>query len=1297
MDWTKQQQQVIDYRDGNLLVSAAAGSGKTAVLVERIIEMIFDESSPISIDELLVVTFTKAAASQMKEKITLAIEKKIDEEPDNERYIEQLNLVGDANILTIDSFCYKVLKEYFHVISIDPKTQVAEETDLELIKEEVLSKVMDQFYEKNKDFTDFSEAFSADKNDKNIEEYILKIHQLSESYPFPEKWFQQAKDNLKIRSEDDLMACPYTVAYIDEIHKNAEEIRDTIIGFIDKTRGENGPLHYEKTLLSDVGLVDDIISAKTYSQLYDLTGVKFATLGRAKKSDVFDYEIADAIKAGRDKYKKQIQSLLKAFSVPVFTLIEQAKKKEKMLCAFVDAAYEFSKQFLDKKISSGYVGFNDVEHFALQILCDGTDDDGHPVPSKVGRELSDKFCEILIDEYQDSNYLQEYILQCVSRVPYGENNIFMVGDVKQSIYGFRMARPDLFTHKYETYEEYDESDDDKDISGQLKKEEEGYSGRSRKILLNNNFRSRSNVLDFINYIFYQIMDSSIGGIDYTEKEALSAGRNYPEYEFDNVEVLIGESKDNSMILSSENSEQNEHLDDEYIDVSGLELEAGIVADRICSLVGLKGDSPHLITDDKTGEQRAVNFSDIVILFRAPKSYQAVFSEVLMKMNIPVKLQNENGYFDLVEIRSLITFLKMLDNPYNDVECAAFLRGYFGKLNSNELAVVTLMKREAEKREDKHYYLFKYLLIAMADKERFMNDFRNTFTVEKKVDSGMAGVNNPEIIYDKCNKAISILTEFITQINSLSVSELIMKIYYDTGFYYYVQSMPEGSERSRNLSLFCDEAIRYERKGQRSLFGFLRFVKRISEKNITLGGDASSEITENVVRIMSIHRSKGLEFPVVFVSGLGKEFNRMDIKSPIILHSDYYVGTKYVDPVKRCGNDSFDRAAMASMMRLENVAEELRIFYVALTRAKEKLILTTVVPDITKLIDRMRDVALTDKTRIGYGTLSRSNSYLDFLIAALMRNQVFHDEMGRVRLRTDKNGNTISAKYDVKKYISSPSFLLEVKVFYYGDMISAQIESGSDRMLLREELLSDMINAPDGKYESLEKNISWKYSDIELSRQKSKLSVTEIKRLYQNEQDEEIKENVSGFSYYDNSYKEILPKFISADRALDSAGKGTWFHKAMELINIEKIDSMEKVEDELDRLYEEGKLIEETKSFITAEKIYRFADSNLGKRMAVASRNNKLYKERKFVVGFPVKENAPDVVVQGIIDAYFEENGSIVLIDYKTDKVKEGQEDRLKERYRSQIEYYKKTLEKITGMEVVQSYLYSFALNKEIEM
>lgn len=1297
MNWTKQQQQVIDFRKGNLLVSAAAGSGKTAVLVERIIKMIFDSSSPIDIDELLVVTFTKAAAAQMKEKIAAAIEKKIQEEPNNKRYLEQLNLVGDANILTIDSFCYKILKEYFHVISIDPKIQVAEETDLALIREEVISEVMEDFYENNEDFSDFSNAFSLDKDDSNIEEYILRIYELSESYPFPDKWFINAKNNLTINGEEDLMSCLYTRMYIDEIHKDAQEIRNSIMQFLSMSRAENGPSHYEKALLSDIVIVDDIISANTYSLLNNLSGVKFDTLGRAKKSDVFDCDIAETIKSGRDKYKKKINSLLKAFSVPITTIIEQSKIKQRMLSAFVDAAMDFSERFLDRKIASGYVGFSDVEHFALKILCDGTDENGKVLPSRIGRELSEKFQEILIDEYQDSNFLQEYILQCVSRVPYGVNNIFMVGDVKQSIYGFRMARPDLFTDKYEKYADVEENADNDKIFDKENQEKSRDPYSCSKILLNNNFRSRKNVLDFINYVFYQIMNGSIGGIDYTEREALHAGRKYPEYKNDHVEVLLGESKEKQMIMNDDQKITDEHLDDEYIDISGIELEAGMVAERIRNLVGLQGNTPHLITDDNTGNLRPVNYSDIVILFRSPKSYQAVFSEVLMKQNIPVKLQNENGYFDLVEIRSLVTILKMIDNPYNDVECAALLRGFFGRMNNNELAVLILMKREAEERDNSHLYLFEYLSMKVADKDIFMKDFAAVFTAEGGFQDASTDDIDPEIIYEKCCKLLSTVNSYQKMINNISISELIMKVYYDTGFYYYIQSMPEGRERSRNLTLFCDEAVRYERKGLKSLFGFLRFIKKISDKNITLGGDASSEITENVVRIMSIHRSKGLEFPVVFVSGLGKEFNLSDSKSPVILHSDYYIGAKFIDPVKRCSNDCFDRIAMTSMIRLESVAEELRIFYVALTRAKEKLILTGVTPDIVKLIDRMKEVALSDSIRIDYGMLSRFDSYLDFLTASLMRNRVFHDEMKKVIPRTDKKDNMISADYNVNEYIESPVSKLVVKVFYYSEMVGSQIDTGSEQMLLREDMLSNMIKAPSNDYKKLADNLEWVYKDIELSKQKSKLSVTEIKRMYQKEQEEPALENESDASYYGDRNKELLPGFISKEKVIDAAGKGTWYHKAMELIDFTKLDTMDKVKDELDRLYEEGRLIDETRSFITADTIYKFACSDIGKRMRMAANNNLLYKERQFVVGFPVSDNGPDVVVQGIIDAYFEEDGKITLLDYKTDKIKEGQENKLVERYRSQMDYYQNTLEKITGMQVIESYIYSFALNKEIKM
>lgn len=1284
MNWTKEQKQVIDFRNGNLLVSAAAGSGKTAVLVERIIQMVFDRDNPIDVDDLLVVTFTKAAASQMKDKISLAIEKRIGEEPGNERYIRQLNLVRDANILTIDSFCYKVLKEYFHVIALDPKIQVAEETDLCLIKEDVISEVMDEFYRDNDDFSNFSDAYSSDKSDANIEEYILKLYELSESYPFPHEWFENARKSLHVVSEEDLLTLPFYNSYIDEIHSIAGDIRNTIIYFLDMTRQADGPAHYEKTLISDIELIDDIISANSYGIFADIRDRKFAALGRAKKSDVFDGDVAELIKKGRDRYKKKIGNLLQAFSVPVDRIIGQLNEQERLLLAFIDASEEFSKRFLERKISKGFVGFSDVEHFALQILCDGTDEEGKPVPSNIGKELSEKYYEILIDEYQDSNYLQEYILQCVSGVPHGDNNIFMVGDVKQSIYGFRMARPDLFTSKYDTYNDIDNENND-----------------NVKILLNNNFRSRRNILESINYIFYQIMDRSLGGIDYTDKEALAAGREYTEYENDEVELLLGESKDADMLLPDGEDNKDEHLDDEYIDVSGMELEAGMVAGRIRELMGDNGSERHMITDDSTGALRPVNYRDIVILFRAPKSYQAVFSEILMKHGIPVKLQNENGYFDLVEIRTVLTILKVIDNPYDDVECAAFLRGFFCGLDSNELAVISMMKKSVEKRESTVEYLFMFLESVVNNREYFDDILRQVFydkSDEKELEliikkSGII----PESVFEKCSKAVSVIKEFQESRKYVSITELIRKIYYETGYYYYVEAMPQGRERSRNLVLFADEATRYEQRGNRSLFDFLRFIKRLSERGVSLGGEASGEITEDMVRIMSIHRSKGLEFPVVFVSGIGKRFNLADTKLPIILHSDYYIGAKYIDPHKRIGNDTFIRKAFGSLITSENIAEELRIFYVALTRAKEKLILTGVTPDITKLIDKMRRVAMFADNRISYSVLRDAESYLDLVTAAFMRNRGFHEIMKAVKPRYDKKGNIVSADYDVKKYIDEPASRIIFKLFYYNNLLVSQIESGAEQMLIRSQKLESFLTAQSDNFDALKTNLSWSYPEDELTRQKSKMSVTEIKRTYQIEQDEITDDLVSDSMIKEEKYKEILPGFIAGEKPIDAAGKGTWFHKVMELLNNEKLDSSDSVVAELDRLYEEGRIPSETRSFITYDKIISFAKSDIGQRMMNAARENRLYKERKFVVGFPVKDNAPDVIVQGIIDAYFEEEGKLILLDYKTDNIEPGQETILVDRYRSQLDYYKKTLEKITGMEVAEIYLYSFALDKGIKM
>lgn len=1318
MNWTKDQQRIIDARNSNLLVSAAAGSGKTAVLVERIIRMVSDKENPIDIDALLVVTFTKAAAAQMKDKIAAAMEKLLLEQPDNEHYLRQLNLINRANILTIDSFCYQVVKEHFHVLGIDPGIRIGEAGEIGVLREEVLEAVIEEFYEKNPDFVDFSDAFSADKNDSKLEEYILKIYTVCSSYPRPEEWIQKAKKNLHIESEEDFVSLPFVKQYFSELHNTAAGIKDKILEALGQAREIDGPVYMEKALLSDIMLVDDMISARTYSQFADLLQRKFANIGRGKKGE-FDEETAERIKKTRDDYKKQINSLLGAFALSFDIVLSQFRKQEAMLSALLDITDVFRERFLQAKLEKSMLEFSDVEHFALQVLCKEYDESGEPVPSDIGKEMSEDFKEILIDEYQDSNYLQEAILKCVSTVYQGKNNIFMVGDVKQSIYSFRMARPDLFMEKYRAYDT-----------------EEGKP--CRKLLLKNNFRSRANVLETINYIFYQIMGSDLGGIAYTKEEALVPGREFPEIADDSVELLLGESKDFDFLNASDeemSSEKEENLDENLEDIGKMELEASIVAGRIEKLLGRDGSTPFQVFDDEKGTLRDARLKDIVILFRAPASFQQIFSEVLMGHNIPVKVQNENGYFDTVEIRLILSLLRVIDNPYNDVETAAVLRSYFGALDSNELALLALLKRHVEKASGKKQYIYsvvkqlaEYYEMVTGEKGTEINSSNGVSTgmekkgeaseEEKSIEKAARLIesilkdnlsDNRVFIIDslcpKCQKVIALVNRLQQQQSYAAIGQLLTDIYYQTGYYYYVEAMPEGEQRIRNLDLFLQESRRFENGAYKTLFDFLMFVDKLQKKAITLGGDPAPESNEDVVRIMSIHKSKGLEFPIVFLSGTGKNFNLMDTKTPLIIHSDYYVGAKYIDTRKRCGNDTFVRKAFGALMITESIAEELRILYVGLTRAKEKLIMTGVTPDVPALIKKYEAVSRRKEVKLSYSIVHTARNYLDLIAASFIRNREFHGVMKTVRKRMDKKSEHIlSAEYDMSVTLENPKIHFKAEVYDFRSLAVHHIQSNLEKQMDKGKRMEERRNAPAARREEIEEKLSWNYSEKLLTLQKSKLSVTEIKRIY--ETDYEPSDVIKRPVVLKEDYTAPVPRFLAGDKPMDAAEKGTWMHKTMELLDNAFVEKKEQVSGVLENLRKEECLPEETKAFITEDKIFAFVDSSLGKRMREAARNGCLYKEKQFVIGVPAgkitgktERDSGDlpIVVQGIIDAYFREGNTLILLDYKTDHIKEGQEEVLVERYKTQLLYYKDTLEQLTGLTVSETYLYSFALDKEIRM
>lgn len=1282
MKWTKDQQKVIDTRDCNLLVSAAAGSGKTAVLVERIIEMISDSENPINVDELLVVTFTKAAAAQMRDKIAKAIENRLEKEPHNEHFLRQLNLIHQANILTIDSFCYQVVKEHFYALHIDPGINIGDSMQLAVLRSEVLEEVIESFYQDNEDFVRFSDVFSADKNDDAMEDYILRVYQVCSSYPRPKEWTKQARKTLLVQTKEEFNELGVVKKYIDEVHSCAQGIRDKVQMALEKTRQVDGPFFLEKAILADVVVVESILSAKTYVQLADLLPVKWERAG-AKKGE-YDEDLRVEVDELRKAYKKEVDALLKAFAVPIEQVLSQMQKQAPMFVALLDAVDAFSDQFMQQKLAKNMLEFSDVEHFALDVLCEGYDEDGMPIPSLIGREMAENFKEILIDEYQDSNYLQEDILQCVSTISQGKNNMFMVGDVKQSIYSFRMARPDLFMHKYNTYEM-----------------EEGQP--CQKILLKKNFRSRSNVLQSINYLFYQIMDRDLGGIAYTEDEALDPGRDYLEGTDDSVELLLGESKNFTYLSAldeAETSEKDEDLDEDLEDIGKQELEASMVAKRIAELMGNGKEKPHQVVDDITGQLRDVTYSDIVILFRSHTAFEQVFYETLTARGIPVQTSGGKGYLESVEIRLLVSLLKVIDNPYIDVELAAILRGYFGHFSSDELAIIFLVKRfleqenEVEEATNKTRKNRKMPLYDVLCHIANLCENEHTFLEEKCADFYL--ILKTQIAL-KCQSVLSLISRLQDMQVHADSSQIISEIYYREGYYYYVQSMPQGAGRARNLDAFLQVAIHYANDSFCSVYALLKYVKKLQEKEIATDGESSTDVTEQAVRIMSIHKSKGLEFPVVFLSGLGKGFNLMDTKSPLIIHSDYYLGAKYRDLQKRCGNDTFVRQAIASLMITESIAEELRLFYVGLTRAKEKLILTGVTSDIPKLIKKYEHIPKKIEDKLSYANVHMARNYLDFVVMGCMRNRTFYKAMNDVRKRMDKKGeNIVGADYEAKYFFDEPQIHLKVFVYDFESLLVYHLQSDQERFDDRENKLKQWSQQEAKKTDSLLWQLQWEYENLEVAKQKTKMSVTEIQRLY--ETDFEPADVIIREHKKLEEYQPKIPQFISEKTQLTAAQRGTFVHKAMELFDFVNATSKEAISKCLLDMRNEERIPEELGNILTDDKMEQFVKSSLGQRMVKAAQVNHLYKEKQFVIGAYLngKEQDP-VVVQGIIDAYFEEDGELVLVDYKTDQIQKGQEEKLVNRYALQLRYYKETLEQLTGMKVKESYLYSFALDAPIRM
>jgi ATP-dependent helicase/nuclease subunit A len=1241
--FTTEQQAVIDARDSNILVSAAAGSGKTAVLVERIIKMV---ESGLDVDHLLVVTFTKAAASQMKAKITQAIQKSLSKDPENAHLQKQETLIHNAQITTIDSFCQYIIRNNFNAIGLDPSFRVADEGELKIIREDTMAELLEDEYAsagdvQDSDFLFCMDYFNPGSNDKRIEEYINQLFKFSMSMPWPEDWLEERAYDYGESSDsfDEFVWVKDCVTYARRILKEAS---DTLKSAAEISQEPDGPYMYQDALESDKASIDAALQYNTYDALF--MGVRGITFGKlpGKKDDSVNPEKREYVKGIRNGLKGEIEDLKeKYFVLPSDTVIAQMKLCDRAVKELCRLTLEFKKRFDLKKRLMQLIDFPDMEHFALQILVDHDRNE----PSDIALEYRDFYREVLIDEYQDSNSVQEMILMAIAGKEAGISERFMVGDVKQSIYKFRLARPEIFMEKFHAYDRSEGASD-------------------RRIDLHKNFRSRSQVLDITNYIFEKIMGEDLGGVEYDEDARLVAGAEFDEPVMDvSPEILL---LDGTQLLDDGDESG-------IADLSDREKEALMVAERI---MRLRKENPDL------------KYSDIVILLRSLSGWDDVFKDVLESQGIPVYIESKSGYFEAPEVAVLMQLLSVLDNPRQDIPLVSVMHSDLGGFSDEELAIIkTAINENKEGRECDSFY------------EGMCSD-----------------IALPEDLSGKLSSFLDMIDRFRIMTTYTPVHELLLDILEETDFENIVSALPGGVQRRANVEMLLGYAVNFEKTSFKGLFHFVRYIEHMRVSMVDYGEAGVIDENADVVRIMSIHKSKGLEFPVVFVSGLSKKFNRMDTKGDLILDMDLGIGVKHINTELRVKYDTLKRQIIADKMELDSLGEEIRVLYVALTRAKEKLILSGFISDLPKELSKavkMMPMLGNKAALLPYSTRSRADSYMDLILPAIIRHPGFRDIVDKYSLDTQ----------DFDRYSDKGTVpFFAVRVLGEKDLKDEMVRSAAGGILREEELIREFDEDFDRDlYERLMSRFNAKYAHENLKGLFTKTTVSDLKKAelervlsVSDNEDENIEEG-----WFEES-ETVRPK-----GRVGGAERGTAYHRVMELLDDEIYadealmrDSLSEAGDAaagnsepgpvskriyswIKRTEERGRISEEGAKSVWTPDITAFLASDVGQRMGAAFRRGQLTREKPFMMGVSAKELDPlfpedeMVLVQGIIDAFFEEDGELVLLDYKTDRVYE--EKKLADMYRVQLDLYKRALEAATGKKVKESLIYSFAQHRQIRL
>ncbi|WP_042224591.1 helicase-exonuclease AddAB subunit AddA [Oceanobacillus manasiensis] len=1237
VNWTKEQEEAIYTGGKDVLVAAAAGSGKTAVLVERIIQKLLNKQNPVDIDSLLVVTFTNAAAQEMRNRVGEALEKALAEDPNSQHLKKQVSLLQRASISTLHSFCLEVVRQYAYLLDIDPSFRIANDMEADLIKQEVIDDLFERWYGEEGSgqaaFFAVVDRFSNDRSDAEVEDLILSLYTFAVQNPYPDHWLDQLANTYAVSEVWEESTLSWLNIMKREVRSQFTAMEEEMALAMEMTKESDGPYQYAETIEVDIaGLQEAKVHLEDWNMLQQhMENSTFAKLS-SKKMDCNE-DKKKKVKALRDSYKKRWNDMKQGwFSRNLESHVQDMRELAPVIKKLTELVKTFKQEFSQQKRERALVDFSDLEHLCLQLLMEEQTPAEEPTPSQVAIQFQQKFSELLVDEYQDTNLVQETLLRLLSDRT-GAGNMFMVGDVKQSIYRFRHAEPALFIEKYKRF---------------AKEEEQG-----QRIDLASNFRSREDVLVGANYIFRQILDETVGEVKYDQNAELIYGNKMYD------SLPHSEPAPELLIIDREAEEEKDEDsgEEDYRDLEKAQIEARAYAEKIKGWIGQKDAAPLQVADKATNAHRDMQYRDVVILLRS-MTWAPTITDELKKQGIPVYAEISTGYFEAIEVKIMISLLKVIDNPRQDIPLASVLRSPIVGLNEDDLASIRLAGRN--------------------------KTFYEALLQFKKEQTGPVG--------DKLETFLAKLQTFRMDASQGALSDLIWDIYRETGYYDFVGGMPGGRQRQANLRALYDRARSYENTSFRGLFRFLRFIERMEERGDDLGAARALSEQEDVVRIMTIHKSKGLEFPVVILGAMDKQFNLMDLNQKYLLHKDLGFASKYIDPVKRITYPTLFFQALKQEKLRELLAEEMRVLYVALTRAKEKLVMIGNVASFKKKRQKWEKMLDHSEWVLPAHYRMESKTYLDWVGPALIRHQ------STEILRTEELQDAVldEIRVDPSKW--------NVKIQHGSELANIEETNDEAELSLRETLKAwHPVQVEDEELAtSVDERLSYQYPYVEASRSRAKQSVTEIKRQ------RELKDEYSSDQLVTPFKAPITkrPQFMQKEKNVTAAEKGTVLHTVMQHIPLNNPLSPLEIEAFIEELVEREMLTRDEAAIVDNTAVEHFLQTDIARFMMEAP---VVKREVPFSLSLPTSEvyanweskKEERVLVQGVIDCLIPHEDGWIILDYKSDAIHgemtEKMQEKMRNRYKTQLKLYRHAVEQIWKQPVKETYLYFFAKQQLIKV